>query len=43
MGILTLEAIVDRGQIRLQDDVLLPERTKVYVIVPTIQVAQTSR
>ena len=43
MGILTLEATIDRGQIRLRDNVMLPERTKVYVIVPSIQVAQTSR
>ncbi len=43
MGVLTLEAIVDQGQIRLRDNVLLPERTKVYVIVPNLQVAQFSR
>lgn len=30
----TYEAIVERGVIRLVDDVRLPEHTKVYVLVP---------
>ena len=34
MSVLALEAIVDHGLIRLPPDVKLPDRTKVYVIVP---------
>lgn len=34
MAILTLEGIVEQGRIRLPDNVTLPERTKVYVLVP---------
>jgi hypothetical protein len=40
MGVLTLEAIVDHGQIRLRDKVILPEHARVYVIVPGVQVTQ---
>ena len=41
--ILTLEGIVERGQIRLKDKVQLPESTLVYVIVPNIRVDQVAR
>ena len=34
MSILALEAIVDHGLIRLPPDVKLPDRTRVYIIVP---------
>ena len=34
MSVLALEGIVDRGLIRLPSDVKLPDRTKVYIIVP---------
>ena len=34
MAIQTLEGIVENGRIRLEDDVTLPEHTKVYVIIP---------
>ena len=34
MSVLALEAIVDHGLIRLPPDVKLPDRTRVYVIVP---------
>ena len=37
MAILTLEGVVENGQIRLPDEVTLPEHTKVYVVVPAIQ------
>ncbi len=43
MGIVTLEGVVERGQIRLKADVRLPEKTKVYVIVPDIQIEQGAR
>jgi hypothetical protein len=39
MAILTVEGIVENGQIRLRDNVTLPEHTKVYVVVPDIVAA----
>ena len=43
MGIVTLEGVVEQGQIRLKDDIRLPEKTKVYVIVPDIQIKRGAR
>ena len=37
MAILTLEGIVENGQIRLRDNVVLPEHTKVYVVIPEME------
>jgi hypothetical protein len=34
MGVLTVEGVVENGQIRLREGVTLPEKTKVYVVVP---------
>jgi hypothetical protein len=41
MGVLTIEGIVDNGQIKLNSDVRLPERVKVYVIVPDMKIQET--
>lgn len=38
MGVTTIEGIVENGQIRLPAAVQLPERTKVYVIIPDVEV-----
>ena len=38
MGVTTFEGIVEKGQIRLPAAVRLPERTKVYVVIPDIEV-----
>jgi hypothetical protein len=38
MGIATFEGIVENGQIRLPAAVRLPERTKVYVLIPDVEV-----
>ena len=43
MGIMTLEGVVERKRIRLKTNVRLPENTKVYVIVPDVQVDQVAR
>ena len=43
MSIVTLEGVVEKGQIRLLSDLRLPDKTKVYVIVPDIQVKQSAR
>ena len=34
MAQLTFEGFVEQGQIRLTEEVHLPEKTKIYVIVP---------
>jgi len=39
MAILTFEGFVENGQIRLPDNVTLPEHTKVYVVIPDIETA----
>jgi hypothetical protein len=43
MSILTLEGFVDHGQIRLPANVHLPEKAKVYVLVPDVQIEVTAR
>jgi hypothetical protein len=40
MSVVTFEGVVDKGQIRLKSQVLLPERTRVYVIIPDVQIEQ---
>ena len=39
MSVTTIEGVVENGQIRLPASVRLPERTKVYVIVPDAEVS----
>ena len=43
MAITTYEGIVEKGKIRLKVGVRLPEKAKVYVIVPDLQVEKTAR
>ena len=38
MGVTTVEGVVENGQIRLPAAVRLPERTKVYVVIPDVEV-----
>jgi hypothetical protein len=38
MKITTFEAIVENGQIRLPPSIRLPEKAKVYVVIPGIEV-----
>ena len=40
MSIVALEGVVEHGQIRLKNDVHLPNNTKVYVVVPSMQIEQ---
>jgi len=40
MSVVTFEGVVDKGQIRLKSQVLLPERTRVYVIIHDVQIEQ---
>ncbi len=37
MSTATFEGVVDGNQIRLTDDVKLPDRTRVYVVVPGLE------
>ena len=39
MTISTFEGVVENGQIRLRDNVMLPENTKVYVVIPDLESA----
>jgi hypothetical protein len=41
--IMTLEGIVEDGQIRLPANIRLPDSTRVYVVVPGIDVTQSAR
>ncbi|MFQ5594100.1 MAG: hypothetical protein ACE5HA_08115 [Anaerolineae bacterium] len=42
MGVVTFEGIVEHGQIRLRTDVHLPDKTKVYVVIPGMQIEQVA-
>jgi len=43
MNVVTLEGIVEHGQIQLKTNVHLPDKTKVYIVVPGIQIEQVAR
>ncbi len=36
MALLTVEGIIENGQIRLCEPITLPEHTKVYVVIPDV-------
>ena len=42
MGIATFEGIVEQGQIKLKNNVRLPENARVFVVVPEAQVEQVA-
>ncbi len=37
MKLVTYEGIIENGQVQLPENISLPEKTKVYVIVPEVQ------
>ncbi|MDQ3134085.1 MAG: hypothetical protein M3Q76_04655 [Acidobacteriota bacterium] len=41
MGVVTLEGIVEQGQIKITSSIRLPEHTKVYIVVPDAEVEHT--
>lgn len=43
MNVATFEGVVDHGQIKLNNGVLLPDRVKVYVVVPDFQISHQSQ
>lgn len=42
MSVITLEGIVENGQIRLTTGVRLPEHARVYIIIPDAQIEQVA-
>jgi len=40
MGATTFEGVVEQGQIKLNSDVRLPDGTKVYIVVPDIEIEE---
>ena len=43
MSVITLEGVVEHGQIRLKTNVQLPENIKVFVVIPNFEVQQSAR
>ena len=41
MGAATFEGVVEQGQIKLNSDVRLPDGTKVFIVVPDIEIEET--
>ena len=41
MSVTTFEAIVEDGQIKLLNAFRLPEKTRVYVVVPSVEIHPT--
>lgn len=42
MSVTTIEAIVENGQIRIPSSIRLPEKAKVYVLIPDIKLPSVS-
>jgi hypothetical protein len=43
MSVMTVEAVVEGGQIRLPGDLRLRDQTKVYVVIPGVEAANVAR
>jgi hypothetical protein len=43
MSVMTVEAVVEDGQIRLPGHLRIPDRTKVYVVIPGVEVDNVAR
>lgn len=43
MAVQTFEGIIENGQIRLREQIRLPENAKVYVVIPDVVEAPPSR
>jgi hypothetical protein len=43
MSVTTFEGVVEDGQIRLNPDVRLPDKARVFVIVPEMQIEPAAR
>jgi len=42
MSVTTIEAIVENGQIRLPSSIRLPEKAKVYILIPDVKMPALS-
>ncbi len=43
MAVVTLEGVIENGQIRLPAHLHLPDKTKVYVLIPNFEAKQIAR
>lgn len=43
MGVTTFEGIVENGEIRLKTNIRLPEKTKVFVVIPDYEARRVAR
>ncbi|MBA2620077.1 MAG: hypothetical protein H0U87_02635 [Acidobacteria bacterium] len=43
MQVTTFQATIENGQVRFETDVSLPEKTKVYVVVPEFEQAASGK
>jgi hypothetical protein len=43
MQVMTYEGIIENGEVRLIPNVSLPEKTRVYVVVPSMEVTHFAR
>jgi hypothetical protein len=43
MSAVTFEGVVEQGQIKLDSDVRLPDGTRVYIVVPGIEIEEDKR
>jgi len=41
MQVTAYEGVIENGQIKLKPNVTLPEKTKVYVIIPSVETQKT--
>lgn len=42
MNITTFEGVVEQGQIRLKSNIRLPEKIRVYVVIPDLRIEQVA-
>lgn len=42
MKVTTFEGVIENGQVRLPSDVRLPEKTRVYVVIPNLETANVA-
>lgn len=43
MAISTFEGFVENGQIHLRDNIKLPEKTRVFIVIPDLETAPKAR
>jgi hypothetical protein len=43
VSIATIEGVVENGQIRLLDNMTLPEKARVFVVIPELQAVSLAR